>query len=592
MKTLTIMLCQTILGMCSFAHAQTSPNVTELINTLPEEMMRALSHSQRYEEYMSHMVQMFPHDTKTIDKDYVQIRKILQEASLRAQRVQNVLSMDMNNDGDVTRDEMKQSCAINSGNHCNGINEILTAFDANNDQKITYQEMRTLSKDDLRMAEHQQETLHTLLANEPSGDGVLTIDELRTQADRAFALVDTDHDRLISEDEKKVWEVVYNKYQRIRAAKIPEFVIDPHDELHVVGINEAASRSSEGKPKAAEVPVRVNRPNQKVTLLLTSSNPVRWKIQAEKGTTISKIFLGGHNLERTEIFVNNAPFKSAHHINVPYAYDIKGINFRTMLRSVKASTQRDKIESFHGSYAAPAEGFTISDLSDNPELRYDRLKVAAPNALPALTISGLLEGQYGEYTISGALVKKLPYQLQKSIYVADEKKYYALGDDGIAVFDEEGVQETTLPLSLDVPEPSHPSTLAYNPKDKTLVFFTLGGNFYSYHMPSKKWSVVKLEHLDISSLYYDPATGGYAAVIEHRPSFLLHLDQKGILIKREPVDFTKFQGIYDVFDIGNRPMELAVIPFVDYYVYVAGSMQRVYVQNRKTGDVQLAFATE
>ena len=110
-------------------------------------------------------------------------------------------------------------------------------------------------------------------------------------------------------------------------------------------------------------------------------------------------------------------------------------------------------------------------------------------------------------------------------------------------------------------------------------------------MPSQKWSALDLKGLWRNSFLYDKITDGYFAVQGHSPA-LLHYDTEGKLKNRVPIDLKKFQGIQDIYDVGNAQLELSVIPFQDYYVYVAGSMQRVYVQNRKTGEVQLTFTTE
>lgn len=151
---------------------------------------------------------------RTNAQDHLALRKAEVEAiqknqggSMRMMQVVQILQMDANNDGKVTKDEVKQtlSSRMGAGLPPEAINRQIDEImrkDRNKDGTIDFEEMRQVDEPAAAaMQNPANNRLLALLALDPNKDGTLTIDELTKIAEAAFAAVDTDHNGIISTEE-------------------------------------------------------------------------------------------------------------------------------------------------------------------------------------------------------------------------------------------------------------------------------------------------------------------------------------------------------------------------------------------------------
>lgn len=171
--------------------------------------------------------------TSDIDKVKDRIR-----ASLIARQLQGVMQFDLDFDGNVTRKELEKfySSPVNlqlvnnvlissqlQGNSALRPVEKVMTLDSNKDDIITADEMCILPESEeiykLDLGSAQQiEKMQSLLALDPDKDGKLTIVELDKLARDTFAIVDLDHNSIISTEELNAF--IATRGKNLRSQKI------------------------------------------------------------------------------------------------------------------------------------------------------------------------------------------------------------------------------------------------------------------------------------------------------------------------------------------------------------------------------------
>lgn len=570
--------------------------------SLPKPLVRTLRNATYYEEYLAQVLRplrQLPGSKNSLSQADLDEMQKVREAVVRASQIQRILAADLDGDGKVTRKEV-EAYAVTQRNSSAEQVTLLMQFDTDDNHVITYEEMRVLPKG--AMAIRQDSELTELLTLDNDKDGTLTLEELKKAADDAFNSLDTNKDGKLSPDEKTV---LVASYDSIVLAPLTPLDLPPETEIHAVGIYEPQVTMPNGGVRAPVVDVRVSRPNKKVALLLTSYEPVKWKVTADGKTQIVKIAYAktSQNGASSKVILNDKETPIAVAADMHYTYSTEGKNFRQLLAYVKSATGYGGLASFSGAYRAPLQGFDITEVSTDTELKKDRLVPVAAEALPKFTFPAMIAGVPGTYSLSGKLDKPLPAALVTAAYAPDEKMYYGLTSKGIRRLDAAGKELEDIPASLDVPVFSWANSVTYNPKGGAIIVNSVGGEgfLYSYHLKKRAWSAVNLNNLDVQNLQYDKKTGGYIASGIFRAEDLYHLDSSGKVVKKEGIELKKFVGLTDTYDLGNESApNLRLIPVKDYLVVVVGqgksmdsnpsSAQRIYLYNRKTGEVQLTYA--
>jgi Ca2+-binding EF-hand superfamily protein len=111
----------------------------------------------------------------------------------------DVLKYDLDQDQQITADEIHNFFEGPVGPHSAAVTSILGKYDANGDGKIVLRELLSAELENRR--DHRSTEIERLMALDPNEDGRLTAAELRNIGERAFAGIDEDGNLLISEQE-------------------------------------------------------------------------------------------------------------------------------------------------------------------------------------------------------------------------------------------------------------------------------------------------------------------------------------------------------------------------------------------------------
>jgi len=133
---------------------------------------------------------------------------------------------------------------------------------------------------------------------------------------------------------------------------VPEWAREA--EVVAVGVYEStAGEHGPGKPRrAGPVTVNVKRGGKPIVLVLTSYEPVQWRIDPEFGARIAAVLLGGYHQSR----VQGAGNAKQLDIGRVYAYQQGGEGYRQLEAAVARYTGK-RIHSFQGRYEG--EVFTV-----------------------------------------------------------------------------------------------------------------------------------------------------------------------------------------------------------------------------------------
>jgi Ca2+-binding EF-hand superfamily protein len=120
-------------------------------------------------------------------------------AEARARLLAEVLKYDLDQDQQVTGEEIRNLLDLPSGPASHMVTTILGRYDANNDGKVVLREL--VSAELEKRHDHRSTEIERLMALDPNKDGRLTAAELRDIGERSFASLDEDGNLLISEQE-------------------------------------------------------------------------------------------------------------------------------------------------------------------------------------------------------------------------------------------------------------------------------------------------------------------------------------------------------------------------------------------------------
>lgn len=179
---------------------------------------RSSSYKEQYISNILANIRQYGRTKMAIDAEDV---KGFMERDARQRRISKInefVRYDLDFNGEVTRDEIEDAIKAEYANY-SGFGEYRTyddtrtsrvmteflKFDVNGDQVVTYQEIGS-SPFVSNQTTVRNSPITDLLALDPNSDGVLTLDELKNLAERAFATLDSDGDGIISQSERKAFD--------------------------------------------------------------------------------------------------------------------------------------------------------------------------------------------------------------------------------------------------------------------------------------------------------------------------------------------------------------------------------------------------
>ena len=361
-------------------------------------------------------------------------------------------------------------------------------------------------------------------------------------------------------------------------------------ELHVVGIysGTAPGGGPSHSNEQGQASLVINRPGQRVTLFLSSYEPVFWHATVGQGTIIEKVVLAGYYRQQidglpagVEIVPAWLEGRGGDYLWIGYTiesgafyYSIPKINDLTGL----------PIASFHGGYQAPYPApFVIDAVQNDPRLSTDYPQPVPPSQVPSLNFSLAFRGwgtgsnavRHQSYTLQGpATGSRL--QLETRVW-ADQngRYYYGLGSSGLWKVDSQTGVSQDLAVPPGLPELSVPVGAAFDSLRQRALLVSLGGEgfLYAYAPTPDQWSLVaSMANRDLDNLMHHAAQDALYGVgviygDEVRPA--LHR------FSAEGVYQSQFQLPHQPFGYGSYGMQSELVSLGNYIVWLLESPQGV-----------------
>ena len=301
-------------------------------------------------------------------------------------------------------------------------------------------------------------------------------------------------------------------------------------EVHAVGVYEGNIRTN-GQIHGGQVRVQIDRTEAPVVLAVGAYEPVRWYLDVSPGTRIETIYLHGHGAAKSEVYRNDVPVAPIVLEDLDAGYKNKGERFRALVARMSDLARVDGLSSFHGEYRATETPFIIDAVQTTPDNRVDHLQ---ERLMPERVPSDLRAFLDPDYEIQGPRAQ-FTY-------------------DGFVVTD--GDNERTIPVTLDVPDISHPTGATIDSTGGRIFGATLGGEgfLYQYDLSAERWSVLSsMNNLDAAGMIYDAEQDRLVLGLGLFNAGLVIYDLKSARFSEVPIDTDTLPGLTDLFDPGNGP---------------------------------------
>ena len=153
-------------------------------------------------------------------------------------------------------------------------------------------------------------------------------------------------------------------------------------------VNGGSSRTNE----TGDASVSVNRPGERVFLILSAYEPVRWHVMVAADTTIESVLLLGYYHQTVDGLPASVPVVelTGQTGSSSYFYfgpDMNSGSFLVGVQRLCGITGQD-ITSFTGAYTAPHPApFVVDSVQDDPRLQCDYPQPVDPSQVPNLNFS-------------------------------------------------------------------------------------------------------------------------------------------------------------------------------------------------------------
>jgi hypothetical protein len=385
-------------------------------------------------------------------------------------------------------------------------------------------------------------------------------------------------------------------------------------EAFVVGVYEGFKTPTGGESQFAYV--TVNRPKQRVTLVLMAYGSVTWEIKAGPDTTIERVILGGYRAQQVNGLPAKTPISDAYRgaptPDLPfYLHSIDTPAFRVVAETVPKKWGLP-VSGFVGGYQAdPGRPFVIDKVSDDPRLRAD-YPVPTPAAeLPKLKFRALnytvgerrfeVFASAGDFTLAGpdeASLHGLPGKVMRLTADPKGKKHYGISSHDIVEVDFDKHTTTKIAPGPDGPKISWPSDVAFDTKRNRLLLTTSTGGYLIAHDPAAGTWETLVENFPIAALAYHPKNDMLYAVKFHSDPVLFRINAKGAVIDKLDLDGPFFP---EMFKTGPGPTGLQLVPADDHMVLLSSphglrgsegptpARTYMYLIDLKTGKTRLTW---
>lgn len=409
-------------------------------------------------------------------------------------------------------------------------------------------------------------------------------------------------DNDISNLETEALQDVYPN--NVNDTNISKLKLEENAELHVVGIYEATRKEIDHTtvlPPIAKV--TIDRPNQKVVLLLNSYHAAKWLITTTQNTQLSQILLNSYE-DRSEILVNDKEYKPIIFKMKNRPYTIEGKEFAEFKEEVKERLDRDYITSFTGQYKATQQAFLVNNIDNSQSMHITQLAVNHATSLPTETFLTQINGVVGYYNVKGELQEPLVthFNIDHMLYLKEQKHYYQIQKTNLGQYDQDQKLITTIDLSLDVPQFSWPKGIVYNKHANKLAVLTshVYSYLYQYDLKTKKWSATNLGRDNAySDIAYDEETKNYVLISTaygRSDITLSFYNSESQLVSQESLTIKDLVGFEELYDPANEPPN-AINLFAtknNFILAVKGNRfstdtVRLYLYDKKTKKVSLTW---
>ena len=324
----------------------------------------------------------------------------------------------------------------------------------------------------------------------------------------------------------------------------------------------------EAEENLGRVEVNIDRPHQKVLLVLSSYEAVDWEVVASPNTKIAGVLVSSYH---PATVTSNLDSLAVFPVELPYSYELENRKLVEVIQQLNIWFDIDRLDGFRGSYDLPDEINITQIDSNNPALTLRGYPLEQPSTNSKFNVydrhyrpivasfthgDGFKERQIHENIISQIGIAISP----------DTREIYEITDRGIKVIDRKTGTSEEFPLPLNFPELSWGMDIAYDSRRNLVSLISLGGEgyFYRFDAQQQRWLDVRsLDNADLKSITYDRNSDRYFAWGENYlgdRGNLFYISATGDLLFEENIS-DRLLGFYRLYDRGNEmPPSLEIVP--------------------------------
>ncbi len=334
-----------------------------------------------------------------------------------------------------------------------------------------------------------------------------------------------------------------------------------------------------------DVHVKIDRPNSKVLLILTSYETVNWKVTASPKTCISAILTDSYQSSTVSVNTETNGYKT----KLNYTSNGDDSNYNAILIKLNNYFSIRKIDAIRAHYTIPSN-ITISSM-DTPQPKLT-LEGSTPQKPVKNFTFYLTSNNYKKiaWTLSGATkenTEDISYINEEKVAFSPDMKFmYQIENNNLVIEDLRNNMKNIAKLPPNFPRFSWPVDVAYDVKRDIVSVVTFGGEgfLYRFDIKKNKWVDFRsLNDVDLTSLSYDRKSDRYIAWTNSGQ--LLFISGNGNALFQKKI-VSKLKGFNRLYDRGNESVPNTVIfPRGDVLALVyfsGGVVKRIWEYNVKS----------